>query len=145
MMKKNGILLFLLIVTIDQATKYIILRNFHVDSINPQKKFFRFALHFNHGLSFSLLKDFPQGVLLLIWFFSLFLLLFYCFKKKQNWINLGGILLLSGSVGNLIDRFKYGYVIDWFFIGIYINFADFCLILGGFICLLFWDKENRHL
>jgi signal peptidase II len=51
-------------------------------------------------------------------------------------------LILSGAVGNLYDRFAYGYVVDFldFYIGEYhwpaFNVADSCITIGAGLLLL---------
>lgn len=60
-------------------------------------------------------------------------------------------LILSGAVGNLIDRVLLGFVTDMF-MTTFINFAvfnvaDICVVCGGFLmavyALFFWDKDKE--
>ena len=50
-------------------------------------------------------------------------------------------LVISGIIGNLIDRIIYGYVIDYihFYISSYsfaiFNFADMCIVIGAIIII----------
>ena len=55
----------------------------------------------------------------------------------------GSVLLLAGSVGNLMDRLILGHVVDWFYVGVYVNLADIWLCLG-FILFLFQVKTRRE-
>lgn len=59
------------------------------------------------------------------------------------------VLILSGAIGNLIDRIAYGYVIDFLYFRLIdfpiFNFADCCVVIGAgllFVFLLFVMKED---
>jgi len=47
----------------------------------------------------------------------------------------GIIFLCAGALGNLSDRLMYGYVVDWIYVGGYINLADVWLGVGSFLIL----------
>jgi signal peptidase II len=58
-------------------------------------------------------------------------------------------LILSGGIGNIIDRFRLGYVVDMFHLEFWpsypvFNVADICVVVGGIAlcvyCLFFYDK-----
>jgi len=119
----KNIFFFLLVLIADQATKYIA-----VEYMN---------WHANAGISFGLFQKFPLWI-----FFALIILLFlikifYKIKLDFTWS-----LLIAGMSGNLIDRIRLGYVIDWiplpfpFIDRLYVNIADAALIIG-FICFIF--------
>ena len=96
----------------------------------------------NTGAAWSLLSG-KQTFLIIITIIIISILFFYLYKKsKYNKLELFGYsLLLAGSIGNLIDRVVYGYVIDYlnFYIFNYnfpiFNLADTCIVIG--IMLLF--------
>lgn len=60
--------------------------------------------------------------------------------RELNWhlreVNVVAAMLLGGAVGNLIDRFRYGYVVDFldFYLGAWhwpaFNVADSCICLS---------------
>jgi signal peptidase II len=58
--------------------------------------------------------------------------------KGQLQLRLAMGLLLGGAVGNLIDRVRFGYVIDFFDFRIWpvFNIADSAVVVG--VALLFW-------
>ena len=63
--------------------------------------------------------------------------------------NITCVLILSGAVGNLIDRIAYGYVIDFLYFKLIdfpiFNCADCCVVVGAgllFIFILFVFKED---
>ena len=53
-------------------------------------------------------------------------------KKQDIWIRYGAALLLGGAVGNLIDRIRYGVVVDFFDFRIWpvFNVADIAIVVG---------------
>jgi signal peptidase II len=60
-------------------------------------------------------------------------------------------LLLSGGVGNLIDRISLGYVIDYIDVRIInfaiFNIADICICVGAFllcVAVYFSDKKEKE-
>lgn len=75
----------------------------------------------NTGVAFSMLENqrwlFIPFSMLITGFFLLLLL--RSPLKKYWWFNGICVLILSGAIGNLIDRIVYGYVVD---------FLSFCLI-----------------
>jgi len=83
-------------------------------------------VHFqNPGAAFSFLSDqggwqryFLIAISLLAVLYIPWLINQY---KKNIVIVIGLLLILGGAIGNLYDRIKYGYVIDF----IYLNFAEF--------------------
>ncbi|GHV26593.1 hypothetical protein FACS1894167_00150 [Synergistales bacterium] len=58
-------------------------------------------------------------------------LMFLCVKSKMIRSTLGTVFLLAGAAGNLICRLMYGYVVDWIYVGGYINLADIWLCIGS--------------
>ena len=89
----------------------------------------------NTGAAFSILSD---QRLLLIGIAILAALLLIAILLRYNdgfWGTLGLAAVLGGTVGNLIDRISYGYVVDMFelqFINFAIfNIADIFITLGG--------------
>ena len=67
-------------------------------------------------------------------------------RRQDVWIRYGTALLLGGAAGNLIDRIRYGLVIDFFDFRIWpvFNIADIAIVVGvGCIiyAILFRMKE----
>jgi len=68
--------------------------------------------------------------------------------------NIGGTLVVAGGVGNLIDRFISGRVVDYIYVKIInfpvFNFADCCVVIGAFLVLVFFfffysDQKHQKL
>lgn len=104
----------------------------------------------NNGISFSFLSG-HQGIILFVTSLCILLLLYVLLRlpktRRWNLVNTGFSLIISGAIGNLIDRVGKSYVIDFLdfrLIGFPIfNFADCFVCVGAFIVLyaLFRDKD----
>lgn len=142
MNKKVGATLTIIILTvIDQVTKYFASENLYPDKVAdfiPGVVQFRYAE--NTGMAFSLLENSR-------WFFIVvtavaciaMLVYLYFFKCSSYWLYWSIVVVVSGGIGNMIDRVLYGFVIDFIeptFVDFAIfNFAD-CLVTVGAVSLI---------
>lgn len=103
------------------------------DSIDVIKNFFSITYVQNTGAAFGMFKN--QKILFLIVGIVAILILVYSFSKTDSKIAKISIsMVISGAIGNIIDRLLYGFVVDMFdFHAIWsyvFNFADICVVLG---------------
>ena len=103
------------------------------DSIDVIKNFFSITYVQNTGAAFGMFKN--QKILFLIVGLVAILILLYSFSKTDNKIvKISISMVISGAIGNIIDRLLYGFVVDMFdFHAIWsyvFNFADVCVVLG---------------
>ena len=142
-------LLAALLIIIDQITKWNIVQNFEL----YQEKvivpgFFSLFYIQNEGAAWGIFQGKIYLVTLLVVGY-----LIYMFQQEKNKTKLVGIsfaLILSGAIGNFIDRLLNGYVVDMFRLD-FINFpifnvADVCLTVGVVLMLihvLFFEKEEK--
>lgn len=93
----------------------------------------------NYGIAFSI----PfKGVSLLITnvviLTLIIYLLFNALQKREYYFVLPFSLIIGGAIGNMIDRFRFGYVVD--FIALWnfpvFNIADSALTIG--VALIIW-------
>ena len=109
-------------------------------------RIFSLALYHNHGISFSMLGNFPSaGLAVSIMGIVAFGVI--CFKDASLRLSTGALFLWAGATGNLIDRLLYGYVIDWFYIGaqnigVHINLADIWLCAGCLMVVYHYAKGS---
>src|SRR3989344_7402109 len=130
MKARNYILIGLILVILDQITKFLFQ--------NKTYLFKDIGIEYttNTGAAFGILK----GSNLILTIISLFIIifLFTYYRKAASFEKPGLILLLSGTIGNLIDRVAFGYVRD--FIAVYIwpnfNLADSYNVIGVIILLI---------
>jgi signal peptidase II len=131
------------VVIADQSTKYIIKINLVLhDNIVVIEKFFNITHILNPGGAFGLFATQSLEIRRFIFLFmssivALFILWFY--KKcaiDYIFLSYGLALIFGGAIGNLIDRFMYGKVVDFldFYIGSAhwpaFNVADSAISIG---------------
>lgn len=145
------------IVCIDQWTKSFVLKNIAYNHILPVLPFLNITMRINSGAAFSFLGNaagwqvyFLSIVSIII---SVILIICLCrISRKNGLLALPLSLILGGAVGNLIDRFRFSYVID--FLDVHIrtwhfatfNFADAAVSVGAIwlALTLFSTKSEKH-
>jgi len=145
--KKRGALIRLAlisgaVVVMDQLTKYIILTSLMLHETIIVTPFFNITHVLNPGGAFGLFADHSAVVRK---FFFLFVssavacLILWFYRKTADshpFLASGLAAIFGGAVGNLIDRFRYGKVVDFldFYIGYYhwpaFNLADSAICVG---------------
>jgi signal peptidase II len=103
-------------VAVDQAAKFSILAFLPAVGQVHVFSFFDLILTFNFGTSFGLLSpqtDFDRFLLLSLSVFLCLVLLVIFFRSKTSYEKTALALIVSGSIGNLIDRFFHGAVVDF--------------------------------
>jgi signal peptidase II len=143
------------IVAIDQLTKAAVRNNMYIGESKPIiNNFFHLTYITNDGMAFGL--DFPGGSLVFNFVsvsLTIFLAWYYWQERNSNIIlRISLLCILSGAIGNLIDRIFFGTVVDFldFMIGGYhwyvFNIADSSVSVGMFLYILFsikyQSKEN---
>jgi signal peptidase II len=135
---------FFLIIFFDQLTKILVIKNFQLYESLSILPFFNLTFVVNYGFAFGFLNNpsLNQMIVILVIFSIITYFLYLLIKTQDNFFRFSLILVLSGAVGNFIDRILYGFVID--FIDIYLgsyhwpafNLADSSITLG-FILIMF--------
>ncbi len=146
-------------VALDQATKFLVVERLHLGAVVPVMRGFFNLVHIrNRGAAFGLLSTLSPDF---AWLFfitttSLVLLvvgyLWYKVPPSGNLAGLGYSLILAGALGNLIDRVRFGEVIDFldFYLGRYhwpaFNVADIlvCCGAGLLIWVIFLEDRDTH-
>jgi signal peptidase II len=111
------------------------------ESLPVIKHVFHFTLVHNNGIAFGLFKD-NGFVFFIIPAIAVFLLIYnvYYYHKfgELDWVYIVAFsLILGGAIGNLIDRFTFGHVIDFIDFRIWpvFNIADSAITIGALIIL----------
>lgn len=116
------------------------------------KDFFQFSYLENTGAAFGIFRD-KTIFLAIITFIITIGILFYLFKyKPQSLIlRLSLAFIISGAIGNLIDRAYYKYVVDFILIhykDVYyfptFNVADILVTIGTVLLALYVIKEEKN-
>ncbi|MBC7161214.1 signal peptidase II [Immundisolibacter sp.] len=143
-----------LLVMLDQASKLAVLRLLEPYQTIPLVPGFNLTLAFNRGASFSFLADAGGWQR---WLFSgmalaasvIIVVLLRRTPPADRLNGLGLSLVLSGAVGNLIDRLWLGHVVDFF--DVYyrawhfpaFNIADSAITVGAALLVLgMWRQER---
>ena len=142
--------MILVIVTVvlflDQLTKFLAIRFLQLNiPVGLIKNFLYLTLVHNRGAAFGIFKN-QLLIFVLISIFAI-ALIFYHLKNKKNSV-LSGIslsLIASGAIGNLIDRLRFGFVIDFLDLRVWpvFNLADSAITIAAL--LLSWEllfKKN---
>ncbi len=147
-MNKKNIIIFstaLFILVLDQFTKFLIKRNFQFNqSIPIIKNILHLTYVTNTGSAFGLFKG--LNVFFVVFSFIVIAAIFYFIKKIQKnekLIQFSAGLLLGGTIGNLIDRLLYGFVIDFIDFRVWpvFNVADSAVTISSvLLIILLWKK-----
>lgn len=148
--------IFFLVILLDFSSKRWIINNlllFEIHTLNPILNIFH--IH-NYGLAFGLLSETSQKYkyfLLLVDIITIAIILkiIYLIQINKKYYSFAYTLIISGAIGNMIDRLYFGFVID--FIDIHFNnwhfatfnVADISIFLGSIliIYIYFLKKEKK--
>ena len=115
-MSKFFAILVLSLVGLDQLTKWLAETHLPFHQSVEVVPYFSLYLTYNTGVAFSLLSQVGSGglIALTLVIIAIMLYLWYRVPAGQQLASLGFALVISGAVGNLIDRLTQGHVIDFF-------------------------------
>ena len=153
-LKKILLILIPIFIFFDQLSKKWMLNNiFDSQRIIEINKYLNFVPVWNKGISFGMLSDFMNinfFMIIITTIISLFLILWFLRTTNKN-LSISLAFIISGALGNLIDRFNHKAVVD--FIDIHINnfhwpafnFADTYITIGAFIYIfaIFTSEKNN--
>ncbi len=156
--KVKWLLLFcgirILVILVDQYTKNLAIERLQGKEAFPLiKGVLEFQFFSNTGMAWSLLEG-QSFFILFIGVIFLAVMLFCILKlpegKKFHILYIFGGILTGGAVGNMIDRLRLGYVVDFIYFSL-INFpifnvADMCIVVSiivlGFLFLFVHMEED---
>ncbi len=127
----------------DQWTKWWTMNHFQLGDTQPLTPFFSLTLVFNTGSAFGLFAGNNRALLVLA-FMILGMLLYGArgfTERGGTWAAVGVALIFGGAVGNIIDRFRFGRVVDFldFHFWPVFNVADSAICVGaGLLMLALW-------
>jgi len=140
----------LLLILLDQAVKGYVVKEIPLGGMRRFiPKVVSLTYLKNSGAAFSMLEN-QQ------WFFTIITLIamgaafvyIYRHIKGSLWLLLGLTLIISGGIGNFIDRVRQGFVVDMFHLD-FMNFAifnvaDIYLTIGVGLLLIYLLREESH-
>ena len=134
------IVVSIIVLVLDQITKRLVAG---LQENIVLGRFLEISFTKNTGISFGMLQN--TGALPTITTLIIIVGLLYYYpqipkKKPYQFLT---ALILGGAIGNLLDRFMYGYVIDFIDVGIWpaFNVADSAITIGALgLIYLFWKE-----
>ena len=148
----SKIILILILVLIDQISKYWILSFLELGESFNLLPFLDLTLIFNSGIAFGLLDNLGNLGSWLLYLLVSGIIIYFTYltlkaeSKTESFIML---LILSGGLGNVIDRTIYGYVVDFIHFNFngysfYVfNFADSLITIGAILYIWFFFIRNK--
>ncbi|WP_406678203.1 signal peptidase II [Moorella sp. ACPs] len=135
------LLLVALVLGLDQLSKYIIRVNFQPNESLPViNSVFHLTYINNPGAAFGLLANkTPVFVTVTVMVVVVILAAYRFLPPGRFTLRLALAMIAGGALGNLIDRLRFGYVVDFLDFRIWpvFNLADIAIV-GG-VVLLCWE------
>jgi len=147
-MKKKVYLITIIGIILDQISKLLIVSKLPLgESKTIIKKFFYITHVNNTGAAWGMFSNNTILLIIISILFTGFFIYFIEHNKLKLYEEISSGLILSGIIGNMIDRIFRGYVVD--FLNIYIfgydypvfNIADTFIVVGVIVLCIFYIKE----
>lgn len=130
------------VVLLDQVSKVLVLAYLYGGQVELIKGVLRFTYVENRGMAFGLLAN-HRWIFLVCSVLGIGLAGFYLFRYvKRNLSRVGLALIIGGGIGNMIDRLRLGFVVDFidfcafdFWVWVF-NVADAAVCVGAAIFVL---------
>lgn len=135
------------VIAIDQIAKSVLVKALAGGQITVIKNFFHLVYVENYGIAFGMFKNKTVFFIITQCIISVLIaFMIYKFHNKSIPVAICLSLILGGAIGNLIDRIRIGYVIDYFSFTIFppvFNFADSAIVVGAVILslILVFNKD----
>ena len=138
------IVAILVFTCLDQFSKYQIVLSLKLgEKITVIDKLFYITHVRNYGAGFSILQN--ARLFLSVVSIIAIIVLFYMLittKRKRTFVSISYIMVIAGALGNLIDRLRLGYVVDFLDFKIFgydfpvFNVADCFITVGCFFLII---------
>lgn len=144
------ILIILGLIGLDQISKFLAVKYLvNIGSIPIIKDIFHLTYVENRGAAFGMFQN-NQMVFVVVALATCIFGLYYLYKKQLNLLGKSAIILIiAGAIGNLIDRVRLGFVVDYFDFRIVWNYvfnvADVFVVIGTIllcIYIIFFENDK---
>jgi signal peptidase II len=150
---RPGIIAALAVLALDQASKFWLLKVFDIARRGAVKvtPFFDLVLAWNTGISYGWFQDegaTGQAILLAVKAAAVILLAIWMARSRTLLATVALGLIIGGAIGNAVDRFTYGAVVDFALFHVQIggkpfnwyvfNLADVAIVAG--VAALLYDS-----
>ena len=141
-----------ILAVIDQVTKLLVESNFNTvgETLPVIEGVLNLTYIRNDGAVFGSLSGKPyifNTVTVIIVIAGIVALLMG--KIKGNWLKWAASLVIGGGIGNMIDRFRLKYVIDFIDVKLFgnlwvwvFNFADCCVVVGCIMLIIYFIADT---
>lgn len=146
-----GLLVAAFVLAADQASKYAVLHILHLQQgqLLVLLPVLDFVLVWNHGITFGLFAGFGAKILLAVLASAVVLaLLIWMFRTRSWLVTIAVGAIAGGAVGNVLDRLRYGAVVDFIHVHIgalaypwVFNVGDSAIVCG--VVALMFDNIRR--
>ena len=145
------LLLIAVLTAVDQFIKMTVITNLKpIGSVTCIPGLLEFRYLENNGAAFGFFAGLSWLLIILtIGLMAALLVLLFRYKHHTWMSRTSCVLIIAGGIGNLIDRFIFGYVVDYIhvlFFPYVFNFADCCVVVGAILFavwyLFFKDKKE---
>jgi len=157
-MRKKSIyfLVISVFLVLDQLTKSVVVKNItHFGSLEVIPGFFKIIRIHNSGAIFGFFSQSNSPIVLILLkaasLIALFFVLYYFIKTPiaEKYMNFSLSLILAGALGNQLDRFTRGFVVDFLDFSFWgwhwptFNVADMCISTGAvLLAFIFFFKRG---
>ena len=134
-------LVVLIVVALDQVSKFFVIANMTLGQSIPQEGFLRITYSTNTGGVFGIFAN-QAFLITLTAIVGVAAILVYSRYQQANrlLVRVALGLLLGGAVGNLIDRIRLGEVVDFIDVGAWpvFNLADSAVVVGIILIIYYF-------
>lgn len=141
-------LIAIFVVVMDQLVKLLVLAKvMPYGNVTVIKNFFTITYVENRGMAFGMFQNRMIFLIISTILISTVVSYFiYRLSKKNVFVTICLSCILGGAIGNLIDRIRQGFVVDYLSFSIFppvFNLADSAVVVGAFVlaAILLFDKE----
>lgn len=141
----------------DQASKYWVMERMALDQrlfIQVYDPYLNFAMAWNRGVNFGLFGSDSEVMRYVLITVALAITAFvWVWVKREGaglWMQFGAGLLMGGALGNVIDRIRWGAVMDFINMSCCglrnpysFNIADIAIFAGAFALILFSGRKTK--
>ncbi len=122
-------------IVLDQWTKHLAVVHLQpIDTLPLWQDMLHLTYLENRGAAFGMLSD-KRWVFMILSTLAIVLMLWWLYKEKpaSPWVQVAASLIIGGGIGNMIDRVRLGYVVDF----IDVRAIDFYVFNGAdsFVCV----------
>lgn len=150
--KEKFFLVILILAIVDQAIKLFVILGKDKLPVTIIKNTLEIVYCENLGAAFSIGSG-STVIITAVTAVIMAMMLYFIYKKYEKITSkmlMGAALLISGGIGNLLDRVFRRYVVDYIYFRIIdfpvFNFADICVVIGVIIiccCLVIEDRGGK--